>query len=226
MNTAKNHRDNTLENKKYVMDEIDKRLRLDKNFRFREEPMALSSSDEDPYATDGDKDATFSSPSERYGASSSDSDFDNSERPKKRFKSKINLNKHKSRDISKNTETKKIGAAIHNHEPPKFVNIQRALENMNGQLIELSKSTAKLEQEIALLRDSPALSVRPAYTSENLPVNYKASGEIHFKSADKTVTVPAQNVEDALVLNEILNDKKSFEEVVSIPYAFFQPNVC
>lgn len=164
------------------------------------------------YATYEDLDATFSSPSERSRASSTESDVDNRERPKKRFKRNNYLNKHKSRDISKsrrNTITKIIV------EPPKFVNIQKSLENMNGQLIELSKSTAKLEQEIALLRDSPALSVRPAYTSENRPSNYKGSGEIRFTSADKTVTVPAQNVEDALVLNEILNDKKSFEEVVS-----------
>lgn len=89
------------------------------------------------------------------------------------------------------------------------------LLKMNEDLMALSTATTKLEQEIALHRDLPYVKVNTTYTADAPPSDHLGTNSKMFSSNGLSITIPTKTISEALQLNDILKDRKIFEEVVS-----------
>lgn len=197
--------DGTVENKRNVLAQINDQSghttpsHLNLN-------SSMSSSETDPFATDGDSDVSFSPLKSSNRSSSSggsseselDVEIDKNKKRKMRMKQQIKQKKKKT------------------DHPKKCV--RRMLLKMNDDLIALSTVATKLEEEIALNRDLPYVKVSTTYTLDAPPLNHLGTNSKMFASNGISVTIPTKTVSEALQLNEILKEKKIFEDVVSDRY--------
>lgn len=94
--------------------------------------------------------------------------------------------------------------------------ILKGFSDMNDQLLDLSKSAAILEQDIALYQHSPGVSSQSLYTVKNLPTFPNTFNVNEFSSGDYVVFVPVKTVDEVNDLNKILEDKIAFENIVSV----------
>lgn len=129
------------------------------------------------------------------------------------YESKYNYRQLKSK--LKAVVKQKIKRRKSNSEDPFEMEVNDKLASLNNLFMELSKETAKLQQEISLYRDLPYVKVRSAYTANAPPTLHMGNYIKTFSNGEKSVNVPTNNVTEASELNEILKDNVIFEEAVS-----------
>lgn len=132
-----------------------------------------------------------------------------------RSKEKDNRNKKRSKKrklhMSPNGKEKPSTSGVQSKTSESVENL---LKSMNEKINDLSKSAAKLEQEIALCRKSQFASKQSVYTQNTPPVDYMGRGKRQFSTGDTNVIVPASTVLDATILNQILEDDQIFQDIV------------
>lgn len=200
-------------------------------------------SEEDPFQTDVESDETFSEPSQICSSSSELDVIIKKYKKKIPIGKKLKKRRSKSELILSNVAKEHSNSLVEFEQPrkesklrkvqrktystsnqqkeqltdygrcEKFVlNIKTLLDEVNSKINILSKSTAKLQQEIALYRHMPNVPTRAVYSLESPPIGVDNK---QFTAFEKTVIVPARNENDVFLLNEILGEKKTFQEVVS-----------
>lgn len=163
--------------------------------------LLTSSTEEDPYATDGDSHVTFC---EKQAENSTDSESSSTflralENEKKRRK------KQKTGGANPKKKFKSQNG---------FANVKTLLSGVSRQIDGLSTSTAKLEQEIHTYRNLPYMSTRTVYTNSSPPTNHIGSSKV-FIASQQSVAVPTQSIDDVAILNEILNEETTFDEILN-----------
>lgn len=125
-------------------------------------------------------------------------------------KDRHNKDRSKERELENQTYVDEM-SSISEHS----ATIGDLLKTMNAKVNDLSKSTAVLEQEIALCRKSPFASKQLVYSQNTPPINYIGKSKKQFSSGENTIFVPTRTVIDAVALNEILEEDQIFKEAVS-----------
>lgn len=87
--------------------------------------------------------------------------------------------------------------------------------------MDLSKAATNLQQEIKLHCELPYVKVNTTYTSDAPPLDHLGNNSKIFSNNGINVVLPTKTASEALKLNEILKEKKIFDEVVSDDNIFF-----
>lgn len=200
--------DNSLENKKSVMNEINRIAEESKRYKKTREDekivasLNLSSCEsEDPFATDGGEEEKSYLPSQ---SETSDSDCDSNYSYRK-IKAKLKA-------VLKNNPKRQKTDSGDAFE----MKVQERMKNLENFVMEMTKAAVKLQQEISLYRNLPYVKVSSAYTADAPPTNHMGNAVKNFSNGTINVNVPIKQVAEASQFNEILKNRDVFKEVVKV----------